>query len=234
MKPRKHGQIKVLAVEEGLDNQMLIRLFLKDYPCHLAMANDGQEAVHLYARNHYDLVLIDLSIPVMDGYAVTREIRELEKRQQRNPAPIIAMTADTHEEQNRKSMFAGFSDILQKPLSQNKLWRLLDRIRAEPVKLVFLKEVLRELIPGYLHNRHQDLRRITGLLESKDYGSIALIGHGMKGSGSGYGIPEVSRIGKVIENAAELEEDSRISQAVTELEAYLKQLRVIYTRDDDR
>jgi CheY-like chemotaxis protein len=220
--------LNILSAEDGLDNQLLIRLFLKEYPCRITTAANGEEAVRLYARNGYDVVLMDMQMPVMDGYAATREIRKMEREGQRNPAHIIALTAYTSDDQLRRCMRAGCNHILPKPLSHQKLWKMLNHIQTEPVQLVFLKEDLQDLMPGYIHNRYVDLQQLPQFLQEANYEGIALIGHKMKGSGSGYGLDYISRMGRAIETAAALEQSSVIEEAVRELGDYLGQLKVIY------
>jgi CheY-like chemotaxis protein len=223
-----HGKLEILAVEDGLDIQLLLKLFLRDYPCDIDMANNGEEAVQMYTRKKYDVVLMDMMMPVKDGYTATRDIREIEIDQQRNPAHIIALTANTLEEQIRLCERAGCNHFLHKPLSYQKLWEILNEIRIEPVQLVFLKEELQDLIPGYIVNRYHDLQQISILLEKGDFESIGLIGHKMKGSGSGYGMDTISRLGIKISAAATLGQTSIIADAANELDIYLTQLKIIY------
>lgn len=228
MKRYNHDKLEILAVEDGLDNQYLLQLFLKEYPCQIDIANNGEEAVLMYTFKKYDVVLMDMLMPVKDGHTATRDIRKIEMEQHRNPAHIIALTANTLEEQIRRCEQAGCNHFLHKPLSREKLWALLNLIRMEPIQLVLLKEDLRELIPGYIDNRYLDVQQISICLELKDFESIGLIGHRMKGSGSGYGLDTISRLGKELANAADYEQSTIIADVVKELTSYLAHIRIIY------
>lgn len=234
MKSRYRDQLEILAVEDGPENQVLLQLFLKEYPCCVDMANNGEEAVRMYSRKSYDVVLMDMAMPVKDGYAATRAIRGIEKEQHRDPAHIVALTAHTLEEQIRRCERAGCNDLLHKPLSPDKLWELLNRIRNASVQLVVLKEDLRDLIPGYIDNRYLDLHQMTILLERRDYEGIGLIGHRMKGSGSGYGLDTISRLGTALTAAAAFEQSSAIAGIVQELADFLKQITIVYLGHDDQ
>ncbi|RKP49895.1 response regulator [Cohnella endophytica] len=234
MKSRYPEKLEILAVEDGPENQVLLQLFLKEYPCRIDVANNGEEAVRMYSLKPYDVVLMDMLMPVKDGYEATRDIRGIEKEQHRDPAHIIALTAHTLEEQIRRCERAGCNFILHKPLSPEQLWELLNLIRIEPVQLVVLKEELEDLIPGYIDNRYLDLHRITILLERRDYESIGLIGHRMKGSGSGYGLDTISRLGIELATAAAFEQSSRIADVVKELALFLERIKIIYLGQDDQ
>ncbi|MFB9276022.1 response regulator [Cohnella cellulosilytica] len=227
-------QLDILIAEDGRDNQLLLQLFLKEYPCRIDFAENGEEAVRMYARKSYDVVLMDMVMPVRDGYLATRDIRRIEKDQHREPAHIVALTAHTRKEQILRCERAGCNHFLHKPFSHQKLWELLNRIRVEPVHLVLLKEDLKELIPGYIDNRYLDLHQISVSLELGDYERIGLIGHRMKGSGSGYGMDAVSRLGQKIAEAAAFEQAAIIAEAVQELAAYLDQVRIVYLGDIDQ
>jgi len=228
MKSLNYEKLEILVVDDGLENQLLIRLFLKDYPCNIDIANNGEEAVRMYTLRKYDVVLMDMLMPIRDGYTATRDIREIEREQHRDPAHIIALTANTLDEQIRRCEQAGCNHILPKPLSHQKLGELLNLIRVQPVQLVLLNKDLQDLIPGYIDNRYLDLHQISSYLKLKDFESIELIGHRMKGSGSGYGLDTVSRLGKKLATAAAFEQSSIIEDVVKELTVYLEQIDIIY------
>ncbi|MBF0161251.1 MAG: response regulator [Magnetococcales bacterium] len=90
-------------------------------------ASDGQQAVERFQQGHFDMVLMDCQMPVMDGYQATRLIRAWEQWQGSTPVPIIAFTADTTQENRQAGKAAGMSDFLTKPVSLPELRLLLDR-----------------------------------------------------------------------------------------------------------
>ena len=112
---------RILLVEDSEDNILLIRAFLKKSFHRLDIANNGQEGVEKVQANEYDLVLMDVQMPIMDGYTATREIRTWERENHRDPVPIIALTAHAFAENERKTLEAGCSQHLTKPISKPKL-----------------------------------------------------------------------------------------------------------------
>jgi CheY-like chemotaxis protein len=112
---------KILLVEDTPDNRMLIKAFLKNSGYQTDEAENGAAAVEKYLAGNYALVLMDMQMPVMDGYTATREIRMLEKKMEKPPIPIIALTAYAFEEDIRKSMDAGCDYHLSKPVRKGDL-----------------------------------------------------------------------------------------------------------------
>lgn len=78
-------------------------------------------AVDMHRAKHYDLVLMDVQMPEMDGHTATRTIREWEKTSNRKPTPIIALTAHAFQEEIQRSLAAGCSDHLTKPIRKDTL-----------------------------------------------------------------------------------------------------------------
>lgn len=87
---------------------------------------------------------------------------------------------------------------------------------------------LAELIPGYLENRTQDILHILEALERADFETIRTLGHGMKGSGGGYGFAAITEIGKAIETAAKEGNAGAIREGVESLRSYLERVEVVY------
>jgi signal transduction histidine kinase/DNA-binding response OmpR family regulator len=119
-------ELSILLVEDTGDNRVLIQAYLKKTPWKIDVAENGAVAVERFQAERYDLVLMDMEMPVMDGYAATRAIREWEHEQRRPPTPIIALSAYALKEEIQKSLNAGCTDYLPKPI---KKARLLEAIR---------------------------------------------------------------------------------------------------------
>jgi len=113
---------KVLVVEDVLDNQMLTKLYLARKGMKVQFANNGLEGVEKAMGEHYDLILMDMQMPVMDGYTATRELREKGYRK-----PIIALTAHAMKEDREKCLQAGCDDYLTKPLDSGVLYDAISK-----------------------------------------------------------------------------------------------------------
>ncbi len=85
--------LRVLFVEDSRDNRMLVMAYLRDTPYQMDIAEDGAIATRMFMSGSYDIVLMDMQMPVLDGYSATRAIRKWEEAQGRAPTPIIALTA---------------------------------------------------------------------------------------------------------------------------------------------
>ena len=115
------AKFRVLLVEDNHDNRLLISAFLQTEAIELEEACDGEVAVARVQERPYDLVLMDIQMPVMDGLAATRAIRSWELAQGRPPVPIIALTAHAIKEAEEKSLAAGCSAHLTKPIRKQVL-----------------------------------------------------------------------------------------------------------------
>ncbi len=108
---------RVLAVEDNKTNQLLLGHLLERYGTVPEFAANGEEAIRLLTANSYDLVLMDIQMPVMDGYATARHIR----REMQLQVPMIAITAYVSREEAGKCLAAGFDAYVSKPLEEHKL-----------------------------------------------------------------------------------------------------------------
>ncbi len=93
---------------------------------------------------------------------------------------------------------------------------------------VYIDPDLEDLIPGFLENRQSDIEEINQALQQGNYESVQVLGHGMKGAGSGYGFDEISEIGAKLEDAAKNQDGSSIRILAEELKTYLEQVEIKY------
>ena len=113
--------LNILLVEDSPDNRLLIQSYLKKTPYQIEIAENGEIAVEKFISGGYDLVLMDMQLPIMDGYKATRAIRKWEKEKEVKATPIIALTAYALKEDVQKSFNAGCDDHLTKPIKKAKL-----------------------------------------------------------------------------------------------------------------
>ena len=111
--------LHILLAEDNEDNRTLTRMYLKDTPHEMEIAENGQLAVDMFTSDGtFDLVFMDIQMPVMDGYAATMAIRSWEAAQGRERTPIVALTAHALKEDLQKSLAAGCDAHLTKPLKK--------------------------------------------------------------------------------------------------------------------
>lgn len=123
--------MKVLLVDDVELNRRVVKGFLRKTKIEIIEAENGREAVSYFERMPFDIVLMDLQMPVLDGINATIEMRLIEKKLERKRIPIIALTAHALEEERVKSKNAGMDDYLTKPIRKNILLKTLMNIKKE-------------------------------------------------------------------------------------------------------
>ena len=116
---------KILVAEDNDSNFILMSYILKKY-YEFDRAKNGQEAVELVGKNSYDIVLMDIKMPIMDGLEATRKIKEL-----RPELPVVALTANAFDSDRQLAMEAGCSDFLAKPVSSEACLKAIKRLIGE-------------------------------------------------------------------------------------------------------
>jgi CheY-like chemotaxis protein len=111
----------VLLAEDDAVNQMVVEAMLTRLGCEVEVAEDGAAACTAAARGHYDMILMDCHMPVMDGFEATRQIRDHEVQRHGARTPIVALTADALEGDRERCLAAGMDDYITKPVSSATL-----------------------------------------------------------------------------------------------------------------
>lgn len=123
--PAASKPLHILLVEDSPDNQVLVRSYLKSTPYQVDVAEHGGIAVEQVKCAHYDVILMDMNMPVMDGYEATRAIRTWEQQQDLPKTQIIALTAQVLREEGDKILRAGCNAHLTKPIKRQTLLEVL-------------------------------------------------------------------------------------------------------------
>src|SRR6185436_11328806 len=105
--------------------RVLVQSYLRGTPCQVDVAENGQIAVEKFIAAPYDLVIMDIEMPTMDGYAATRAIRQWESTHGQQPAPIVALTAYARPEDAQRSREAGCTAHLAKPVRKPDLMQTI-------------------------------------------------------------------------------------------------------------
>ncbi|MDG0816961.1 ATP-binding protein [Bdellovibrio svalbardensis] len=118
---------RILVVDDTEDNRFLLLTYLKKYPFDVVQAENGQIAVDRATQENFDLILMDIQMPVMDGYVATQMIRAWEKKHNKKSIPIIAVSANAMAEDVQKSLEAGCTEHLTKPVKKTALLEMVQR-----------------------------------------------------------------------------------------------------------
>ena len=116
---------RLLLVDDSLENRALMKLLLARQPLDIDEASNGRDALELFEQHTYALVLMDIQMPIMDGYSATRMIRRTEERSGCSRTPVVALTAHAYEADIRRCMEAGCDDHIAKPFKKKGLLHCL-------------------------------------------------------------------------------------------------------------
>ena len=200
--------LRVLVVDDGDTNRKLIGLLLERVGAKVKMADNGRVAVQLARELAFDVILMDMQMPVMDGYTAARQLRD-----EGFPAPIIALTAHAMKGDKEKCLDAGCSGYLSKPVDAKALYRTLAEIAPERVSkesslaefhgavgrdsLPATGEIrslfptddpeLREIVAEFVDKLPEKLAEMETSCQRGDYEALAELAHWLKGSGGTVG-----------------------------------------------
>jgi PAS domain S-box-containing protein len=230
----EHDGLSILVAEDSSANRFLVEAYLRRSAHRLTFVENGREALDLVRQRSFDLVLMDIQMPIMDGLSATRLIREWELAEKRPPTPILALTANALASDMEAAYEAGCDKHLSKPLSKQRLLSALDEYspallaeKEEPVSVfVDVPEGLEELVPIYLAELRKDSATLLTLLDKADFSGIRRIGHNLKGTGTSYGFEKVSHLGELMGTAAKNEDLARLATTLQELAQYLNSVQV--------
>ncbi len=217
--------LRVLVVDDHVVNQAVVSAVLRKWGHAVATALDGQEAVDKVAAESFDLVLMDLQMPEMDGLQATRLIRARELSLALPRLPIVAMTARAMTEDRDQCRDAGMDGFLSKPLDQPELFELLEMVgrqvgpadsaEATPVAgrsvlpLISDPDTRRHVIGLFLDTAPRQVERLQRAVEAGDAPVIAATAHALRGAMSHFATADVSHL----EQLEELGREGRLTSA---------------------
>jgi CheY-like chemotaxis protein/HPt (histidine-containing phosphotransfer) domain-containing protein len=216
---------------------------LKQAQVKIDVAENGEEAVRLFRASDYDLVLMDVEMPLMDGYQATSEIRRFENENARGTVPVLALTAHAFAEMEKRGLAAGFTALLTKPIRKATLLEALQKYApaerrpaveqardAGRLNLVQVEAGMEDVVPGYLAKRRAEVPLYTAALAREDFDSIKKMAHRMKGTGAGYGFPLLTELGATLEKAALGKDGAQLETCTNQLAVYLQSVQLQYIK----
>ena len=112
-------KLSILLVDDSEDNRLIVKAYLKNKSHEIIEAQNGDEAVSKFTNMNFDLIFMDIQMPIMDGMTATRKIRKFEKENNRKSSVIVALTAYAQEEDEQRFMEAGCDIHLPKPIKKD-------------------------------------------------------------------------------------------------------------------
>ena len=116
-------EIYVLLADDVKVNQILAEIMLNGLGCQVDFADDGQQAIDMLRKKDYDIIFMDIQMPVLDGYDATRVIRNSYER----PIPVIGLSANVYVDDLKKSISAGMNEHIGKPYTEKQLYDVISK-----------------------------------------------------------------------------------------------------------
>ncbi|MET3134438.1 signal transduction histidine kinase/CheY-like chemotaxis protein [Oxalobacteraceae bacterium GrIS 1.11] len=222
---RLHG--RVLLAEDGPDNRKLIGAFLARLGLQFVVVENGAQAVEHALRDSFDVILMDVQMPVLDGVAATRTLRAAGFE-----APIVALTANVMAEDVERYRLAGCTRCVGKPIDFTLLAHCLSELLAQgsqglqeaaPLDQLDGYDAIRRSFEDALPPR---LSRLQGLVDGADWNAVGELAHLLKGSAASFGYPRVTELARALEPAAHLRDGAAARAVMLQLLA-LSEVRAL-------
>ena len=244
----KRRGLQILLAEDNVVNQRLAQHLLEGRGHHVTIANNGREALELLERGQFDLALVDVQMPEMDGLQLTAAIREKEVHTKAH-LPIIAMTAYAMKGDRERCLEAGMDDYIAKPINSTQLFEIIDNLRrpdlrtlsgaAPPASQEVLDEstlrarfegepeLLRDVVNLYLEDYPNLLGGIRGAVERGDARALERAAHKLKGTVANFAARAAYDAALRMEVMGREGHLEQAAEALQDLESALKELRPV-------
>lgn len=207
------GNLRILLCEDNVLNQKLVKSVIQNFGFELDVAANGEEGIELLAENSYDLVLMDLQMPVKDGYQTTEYIRN----EMKSAVPIIAMTAHSLVGEQERCYQVGMNGYVPKPFKQVVLLKAIKTAMTEEVGIEkrrridfsFLDEMSsgdevfkKEMIHLFLEKIPAQVAELQEAFNNNDHDTVKKLAHNMKSSLDIFMLDDLSKCATIIEEEA--------------------------------
>jgi len=244
----------ILLVEDNDINRLYAGSILKLWGCPFDTAENGEVAIEKFKRSHFDLILMDIQMPVMDGFETTKVIRQWNNA--KSKIPIIALTANATQKDIDQCVSLGMNDCLTKPFNQEGLLKILDTyldkkfhinhsmhhknltMRSDKVDFSYLEKVsgndkdfVREIADAFINSIPGSIQELNGYLENEDWIGLARVAHKIKPSITLLGVHNLKDKIVKLEEEAKLQRNpqqiNKLSKEIsTELNETLESLKI--------
>jgi PAS domain S-box-containing protein len=237
--------VRILVADDGESNRKLIRLVLERAGLVVHTAENGEQAVKIASAEPFDVILMDMNMPVMDGFTATRTLR-----QRGSDVPILALTADAMKGSEEKCRAAGCSGFVTKPIDMDRVLRVIattlnrkmiagaaaptpagqpqSKPGAPPsaaagdkitTTLPASDPIMLEIVAEFVDRLHQQVGAMAKAAEERDLAQVAFLAHWLKGSGGTAGFDAFTGPARHLEQLAKSGDVSHITDAVAEIQA---------------
>lgn len=198
--------VEILLVEDNPLNQKIVLQMLRNYGFNATVVSNGLECLHILHRQSFGVILMDMQMPVMDGYEATRLIKS---DQQLANIPVIAMTANSMTGDREKCLLCGCSDYIAKPFKSEALVQIIrSQLRTTPKQQSDTDnsetstDFIEQLMPEFIEMLRDMMVELRTAVEQRDLLQVQSISHDIKGTAGMYGLMSISHLAAQVEQNA--------------------------------
>lgn len=244
----KRKEYKLLLAEDNLINQKVVIRMLNSAGYQVDAVMNGEQVLRVYSQKNYDLILMDVQMPEVDGYTATKKIREMEPN--KNSVPIIAITAHALVGDREKCIEAGMNEYISKPVIAKEIVLLIDRllkidqvnVKAETeekkesglfdferLKQISLGDPVfeKDLLGDFIIDAESKLKSIQDCIAARDASKIINLAHTLKGSSYSVGATSVGDEALGIELSAKNNDIDSVEERLSKLSKSIRDTREI-------
>ncbi|HMN47885.1 MAG TPA: ATP-binding protein [Ignavibacteriaceae bacterium] len=244
----KRKEYKLLLAEDNLINQKVVIRMLNSAGYQVDAVMNGEQVLRVYSQKNYDLILMDVQMPEVDGYTATKKIREMEPH--KNSVPIIAITAHALVGDREKCIEAGMNEYISKPVIAKEIVLLIDRllkidqvnVKAETeekkesglfdferLKQISLGDPVfeKDLLGDFIIDAESKLKSIQDCIAARDASKIINLAHTLKGSSYSVGATSVGDEALGIELSAKNNDIDSVEERLSKLSKSIRDTREI-------
>lgn len=226
---------RLLIAEDNHDNCALLQIYLQESPFHLEFAHNGEEVLKKVQASSFDMILMDIYMPIMNGLETLKRLRANEHQSKKQPVPVILLTASTPGELLNDWETLGIHDYLAKPFTKDDLLKKLSIedpstswISNSNRNTVFISKSLEPIFYSFWSNQKKEVLKMESALKESDFETIDHLAHSFKGVTGSYGVPFLCDIGDHIQKAAEQSDKSTLKILFDQAKKYLNEVHVIF------
>lgn len=223
-------KINILVVEDNPINQKLITTLIEKKGWQASTASNGEEALEVFKDKDFDIIIMDIQMPQMDGFETTRYIRNIESSSNLRHIPIVAITAYAMKEDREKCLQAGMDDYICKPINAQDFYRKVEQITGQDISsrnsetgaVLDFEDTVRsldgdetlfkELIAIFMERYPEHLNEIRECIKNGDLNKIKPIIHNLKSESAHIGARKIYATASAIENSVLSEDIESISR----------------------
>lgn len=238
--PEKHSRqldtelhaCRILLVEDSEYNTFVVQTYLKNTPCSLTETINGEEGLKAFKQGGFDMVIMDMQMPVMDGFTAMRKIREHERDNGLARTPILAMTAHALANEARRCIDSGADMHLPKPVLKHQLIDAIKELcasgeseNAKSKRRADIPPEIAAIAPRFIESMSHELATCRGRALEGDMDCLRSFLHKLRGEATAFGFADLDEASTELHEAARKEDMESVRKLLPELEQALEEHR---------